>query len=183
MSDAVYLNHHFLIAMPSIGDESFEKSVVYVYEHNENGAMGLVINKLLQVDLGSVLTHLDIPHEDSAVDKHPVLMGGPVGQEHGFIILKETPKNEPQDQITISASKTTLMEIAGNKGPDEFIVTLGYSAWETGQLEDEIIANNWLIAPYDDEVLFDTPIEQRWRTAAAKIGVNVNHLSSKIGHA
>lgn len=187
MIKADVLTNHFLIAMPSIKDESFSKSVVYIYEHSREGALGMVINKPLQITLGSVLEHLNIETDPSneSINQHDVLMGGPVGQEHGFILYGDPVSHTPEteDEALISASKEMLKDISIGKGPKDFIVTLGYSGWEAGQLEHEIAGNDWLIADYNKDILFNAPLEQRWAAAAASIGVNVNQLSDQIGHA
>ena len=172
------LKNTFLIAMPSLKDPNFSQSVIYINEHTENGAMGLIINKPLQINLGSILEHLSIGIDDADIITIPVLSGGPVGQEHGFVI-----HNENGDDIIISASKDILKSIAAGKGPAHFLITLGYSGWGAGQIELEIARNDWLVAPFSPEVLFDTPINQRWAAAAEILGIDLNLLSDQIGHA
>ncbi len=178
------LTHHFLIATPALKDPNFSKAVIYIYEHGPDGAMGLVINKPLQINLGSIMAHLDIEMPDESISTLPVFMGGPVGQEHGFIIhhrnIEATDDNE---ELLISASKETLKLIAQGLGPKEFIVVLGYAGWESGQLEFEINRNDWLIAPYAPGILFSTPVERRWKAAAKLLGIDINLLSDQIGHA
>lgn len=174
--------NHFLVAMPRLNDFNFSKSVIYLYEHNKEGALGMIINKPLQINLGNVLEHLNIKERESKITELPVLMGGPVGQEHGFIIFEET--STPQGaEVMVSASKGMLHDIALGKGPTDFIVTLGYSGWEAGQLELEIARNDWLIAPFNHDILFKTPIEKRWQATAALIGIDIHHLSDQVGHA
>ncbi len=183
MTDETYKDH-FLIAMPILKDSTFSKSVIYLYEHTEDGAMGLVINKPLQITLGNVLRHLEIQVNCEAIENEPVMMGGPVGQEHGFVIHETLEDEADEDgQIVISASKEILRSIAKGKGPDHYLVTLGYSGWEAGQLEQEITRNDWLLAPYDPDIIFKTPIDKRWEAAAQLIGVDIKHLSDQIGHA
>lgn len=189
------LSHHFLVAMPNLDDPNFKGAVVYVCEHNEEGAMGLIINKPLQINLGNVLRHLDIDISDHSTETHPVLMGGPVGQEHGFIVhnqpafLSEQAKREIEEEgeeepeLVISSSKDTLNVIAQGKGPSQFIITLGYTGWQPGQLEEEIVDNTWLVVPFSESILFDTPIEARWQLAVALLGVDPNHISGHTGHA
>jgi putative transcriptional regulator len=176
------LKNHFLVAMPRLVDFNFSKSVIYIYEHNNEGALGMIINKPLQINLGKVLEHLDIKLGESKVGNLPVLMGGPVGQEHGFIIFSQ-PSTQNGAEILVSASKDMLREIAVGKGPGDFIVTLGYSGWEAGQLEQEIAHNDWLIVPFNHDILFNTPIEKRWHATAALIGIDIHHLSNQVGHA
>lgn len=163
--------------MPSLSDQNFSKSVIYLYEHTSEGAMGLVINKPLHINLGSVLRHLKIKITEDIIETHPVLMGGPVGQEHGFVL------HESNNDIVISASKEMLRSIAIGKGPVNFLIALGYTGWGAGQLEQELNHNDWLIAPFDATILFNTPLEDRWRNAARLIGIDINNLSDQIGHA
>lgn len=177
------LQNHFLVAMPKLADFNFTKSVVYIYEHNEEGALGMIINKPLQINLGSVLEHLNMEASPNVVNE-PVLMGGPIGQEHGFILFAEAAKKKKKaSDIFVSASKDMLREIADGKGPSDFIITLGYSGWNAGQLEEEISRNDWLIVPFDADILFHTAVEKRWESTAALIGIDIRHLSDQVGHA
>jgi putative transcriptional regulator len=176
------LSHHFLVAMPTLNDINFSKSVIYIYEHNSEGAMGLIINKPLQITLGNVLQHLDIETSNKKIAATPVLMGGPVGQEHGFVI-HDDPDQETGHSVSISASKDILKAIANGAGPNHFLITLGYAGWEPGQLEHEIHRNDWLVAPFDSSILFSTPCNQRWHRAASLLGIDIIHLSSETGHA
>lgn len=163
--------------MPSLSDQNFSKSVIYLYEHTPEGAMGLVINKPLHINLGNVLKHLKIKVTKKSIETRPVLMGGPVGQEHGFVLHKT------KNNILISASKEMLTNIATGKGPKHFLITLGYTGWGAGQLEKELNHNDWLIAPFNAEIIFDTPLENRWHKAAQLIGIDINRLSDQVGHA
>lgn len=182
MSKSHILQNHFLVAMPQLLDFNFSKSVIYIYEHNAEGALGMIINKPLQINLGNVLEHLDIQVKDSAVSSRPVLMGGPVGQEHGFIIFNQ-PSGKNESEVLVSASKDMLREIANGKGPIDFIITLGYSGWEAGQLEQEIARNDWLVVPFNHDILFNTPLEKRWQATAALMGIDIHRLSNQVGHA
>jgi putative transcriptional regulator len=178
------LSNHFLIAMPSLEDAFFTKSVIYLHQHSDLGAMGVVINKPLQVNLESLLQHLDIEVKDKNVADLPVLAGGPSTQEQGFVIHDRlTSDNEKADGIAVSATKEMLCDIANSNGPDHFIVMLGYAGWEAGQLEDEIRHNDWLVAPFDASILFSTPLEKRWQLAAKKLGIDIHQLSGHSGHA
>ena len=137
------LANHFLIAMPSLTDINFTRSVVYIYEHsNDVGAMGLVINKKLPVTLGNVLRRLDVKTNKPSLKANPVFMGGPLGQDHGFIIhQKHATENEASPEILISSSKETLKLIAKSDVHEDFLVTLGHASWEAGKLEEEIAHN------------------------------------------
>jgi putative transcriptional regulator len=177
-------SHHFLVAMPTLKDASFIKAVIYIHEHSEDGAMGFVINKPLTVSLGTVLQHIEITDYVPAVDQQIVLMGGPVGQEHGFV-LHTPPAQLPTDthqEICVSASREILLDIAQNKGPLHYLVTLGYTGWSANQLELEINRNDWLVVPYNNNIMFTVPMEQRWHKTAALLGVDINQLSGHVGH-
>jgi len=179
------ITNHFLIAMPSLKDPIFAKSVVYIYEYSSEGAMGLVINKLLQIPLGDLLQHLEIEVKDASILETPVLTGGPVAPEQGFVIHDslEQGGDKTSRSITISSSKKILSNMALGVRPENFLIVLGYSAWIGGQLETEIKCNDWLIVPFHKEILFDTPIENRWEAAAQKIGVDIKRISDQVGHA
>lgn len=186
MIKANLLTHHFLVATPTLADLNFAKAVVYIYEHTEDGALGMIINKPLQINLGTVLNHLDIIITQEGIADHPVLMGGPMGQEHGFIIYNSNSKvddSKDAPEMLISASKEILKDIAIGKGPKDFVVTLGYSGWKTGQIEKEIACNDWLVVPFNREILFNIPMEKRWRATATLIGIDINQLSNQVGHA
>lgn len=184
MIKATVFTNSFLVATPTLADHNFSKSVIYIYEHSEKGAMGMIINKPLQISLGNVLEHLDITATEEKIANFPVLMGGPVNQEHGFILYdRHENEKEKHSKMRVSASKAMLKKIAEGNGPKDFIVTLGYSGWQRGQLEKEISRNDWLIAPFNRDILFSTPVNQRWEATAALIGIDINHLSDQIGHA
>lgn len=174
----------FLVAMPSLADPNFSRAVIYLHEHSNEGAVGMIVNKPLQVNLGNVMEHLGIPvsKEQNQLSDQIILMGGPVGQEHGFI-LYDSSESTPQQKVTVSASKELLYDIAKGGGPKNFVITLGYAGWGAGQLEKEIARNDWLVAPYDSEILFHLPLNRRWPAAAALIGVDINRLSDQVGHA
>lgn len=183
MAKIHYFNNHFLIAMPSLKDPNFTKAVILLCEHNKEGAMGIIINKPLHVTLGSVLEHLDLTPANATIENTPVFMGGPVGQEHGFVIHEPYRPEEVDEELVISASRDTLADIAQDAGPSKFLVTLGYAGWEPDQLSAEMNRNDWLVVPYDKDILFNTPVDARWERATNLLGVNPHHLSSHIGHA
>ncbi len=183
MKQTKTLKNHFLIATPKLQDVNFSKAVIYLYEHSKDGAMGIVINKPLQVTLGSILQHLDITTSSKPVKNKAVLMGGPVGPEQGLVTHKVVDSKNKSEKIIISGSKETLKAIAQGRGPECFIITLGYSGWQSGQLEQEIGRDDWLIAPFESSIIFETPIEKRWQKAAKLLGIDINQLSGQIGHA
>lgn len=182
-----FLNNHFLIAMPQLDDPNFYHSVTYICEHNEEGAMGIVINRPLDVELGDVLSHMDIKtlNEDKVHD--PIYLGGPVQPERGFVLHEPLGQWDSMLPVTESMGVTTsrdiLMAINEGNGPQRALVALGYAGWGAGQLEQEIADNAWLSVPADSAIIFDIPIEQRWQAAADKLGIDLNTLSDDVGHA
>lgn len=187
MSISPYLTNQFLIAMPGLEDPNFFHSVTYICEHNEEGALGLVINRPLDMQLAEILRHVHLEHAKPEAQQIPVHLGGPVQQDRGFVLheplgdwdatLKVT------DRIGITSSVDILEAIANNHGPERTLIALGYAGWGAGQLEREIAENAWLSGPADSEILFNTPDEQRWRAAAASLGVDLDLLSGEAGHA
>lgn len=178
--------NHLLISMPSMQGEFFAKSVVFIYEHSdETGAIGFTINKPLSATLGNVMEHLNIAVEEKKIEEWPVFSGGPVGPDQGFVLhdRMSLAENKEDQGITISTSREILQEIARGKGPDHFMVVLGYSGWEPGQLEKELRDNHWLVVPFEKSIVFDVPIAQRWKAAAQLLGVDISKLSSQTGHA
>ena len=185
------LQHHFLIAMPTLQDPLVRRSVVYICEYNDEGAMGLIINKPLDnLKVDSVLEKLKIQPEarDPAIrlDK-PVLLGGPLAEDRGFIL--HTPPGGfassilVSDNTIITTSRDVLETLGTAEQPAEVLVALGYSSWEKGQLEEEILENAWLTAPADLNILFKTPIADRWREAAKLIGIDISTMPGVAGHA
>ncbi|WP_410013571.1 YqgE/AlgH family protein [Sodalis sp. C49] len=185
------LQHHFLIAMPSLQDPMFKRAVIYICEHNDDGAMGLVINKPVeQFTVESVLHKLKImPAErDPAIrlDK-PVFAGGPLADDRGFIL--HTPCEGFGSSIGISAetmittSKDVLETLGTAQQPQDVLVALGYAGWDKGQLEQELLENAWLTIPADSDILFRTPIASRWRDAARKLGIDIHNIANEAGHA
>lgn len=185
------LQHHFLIAMPGLEDPRFAHTVVYICEHTQNGAMGLVINKPLgKLTVLDVLSQLNInpmPKDDMTHLNNPVLDGGPLAEDRGFVL--HTPKSgfsssiRLSDDVMITSSKDILETLGTASQPQQALVTLGYSAWEEGQLEKELLDNSWLTVEADCQILFHTPINQRWQAAAKKLGVNIHTIASQAGHA
>ncbi|ATA26553.1 hypothetical protein BIY26_06670 [Brenneria goodwinii] len=185
------LQHHFLIAMPALQDPVFKRSVVYICEHNEDGAMGLIINKPMeQFTVENVLKKLKInptPRDPSINLDKPVFSGGPLADDRGFIL--HTPRSGFGSSISISedtmitTSKDVLETLGTADQPENMLVALGYSAWEEGQLEDELLDNTWLTTPADKDILFNTPIAERWRAAAKKLGVDIHNIATEAGHA
>jgi putative transcriptional regulator len=187
MSETTYLTNQFLIAMPGLMDPNFFQTVTYIGEHNASGALGIVINRPLNLNLGELLEHLRISTEQIQISAMPVYYGGPVQPEQGFVI--HSPVGQwgstirVNDIIGITTSLDILQAIARGQGPDQILVALGYAGWGQGQLEREIVQNSWLSGPTDPTVMFQTPSEKRWSAAAALLGIDLNLLSGSAGHA
>jgi len=181
------LTNQFLIAMPSLKDPNFEKTVTYICAHNEEGAMGIVINKPLDFELAEIFEQMEIHANNPDVNNKTIFQGGPVHTNRGFILHHATREWDSSivvsDAICVTTSKDILEAIATGDGPDEALIALGYAGWAGGQLEQELMDNAWLNGPADLEVIFNTPYEQCWQSAAGHMGVDIEKLSSDIGHA
>lgn len=181
------LSNHFLIAMPALDDPNFHHTTTYICEHDEDGALGVVINRPLNMRLIDILEHMDIKPGSDEISSWPVYMGGPVQSDRGFVLHEPSGDWEATlkvtDKIGITSSRDILQAIAAGEGPEKAIVTLGYAGWGAGQLEQELAANTWLSGPASSKIVFDTPSEERWMAAAALLGVDLNLLSSDMGHA
>ncbi|CNE82858.1 YqgE/AlgH family protein [Yersinia nurmii] len=185
------LQHHFLIAMPSLQDPQFKRSVVYICEHNEDGAMGLVINKPVEkFTVESVLKKLKItpsPRDPAIRLDKPVLSGGPLADDRGFILHSPQPgfgssvRISPETMIT--TSKDVLATLGTPEQPKNVLVALGYAGWQKGQLEQELLENSWLTIEADLDIIFHTPIAERWQQAANKLGINIFNIAPQAGHA
>lgn len=187
MTAPTYLTNQFLIAMPTLADQNFFQTVTYLSEHNDSGALGLVINRPLQLTLGQLLEHLQIVTDRPEIAAMPVYHGGPVQPEQGFVIHSPVghwgATLRVTDQIGITTSRDILQATACGQGPERLLVALGYAGWGPGQLERELVENAWLSGPPDLDILFQLPSERRWQAAAALLGVDLTLLSADAGHA
>jgi putative transcriptional regulator len=187
MTETTYLTHQFLIAMPALTDPNFFQTVIYMSEHNANGALGLVINRPLNLSLGQLLEHLQIATDRFELAALPVYSGGPVQPEQGFVLHSPVGHWDATlrvtEQIGITTSRDILQAAARGAGPEHFLVALGYAGWGPGQLEQEMAENAWLSGPADFDILFHKPSDQRWLAAAALLGIDLNLLSTDAGHA
>lgn len=178
---------HFLIAMPSLADPHFFRGVTLVCQHDEQGAMGLVLNHPSDFTLGEVLRQMDIAGAPPALARQTVLVGGPVQPDRGFVLHEDPRDFGPSLRfgrgLAISTSRDILEALARGDGPRDFVMTLGYAGWGAGQLEDEIVQNAWLTVPADRAIVFETPIEQRWQAAARSLGIDISGVSDTVGHA
>jgi len=189
--ERIDLTNQFLIAMPGMTDDSFAGTVIYLCEHNENGALGLVINKPISLTLGNLFEKVDLALPENELASSPVFYGGPVQTERGFVL------HEPLDAegghynatlavpggLEMTTSRDVLEALAGGAGPRKLLVTLGYSGWAAGQLEEEIGRNGWLTVDATPEIIFDTPIELRYEKALGLLGIDPRMLSMDAGHA
>lgn len=188
MGDVNWLTGQLLIAMPAMADPNFSRTVTYVCEHSDQGALGIVINRPLEdMDLGEVFTQLSLQPHDPALARQPVLRGGPVQVERGFVLHEPGRQWDATvavgESVHLTTSQDVLAAIAAGTGPRRVLMALGYAGWGAGQLEAEMAANAWLTAPGDPAILFDTPFEARWAAAARLLGINPAMLSSEAGHA
>ena len=190
------LTHHFLIAMPGMEDATFSRSVVYLCEHSERGALGLVINKPSDIDLAALFQKIDLHLSRPELGKSPVFQGGPVQTERGFVLHEPVfaDADRPEESVYASTmtipgglemttSKDVLEALATGAGPRKVLVTLGYAAWGEGQLESELGENSWLTVGADPAVIFDTPVAQRYDKALMLLGLEAWKLSPDAGHA
>jgi len=181
------LTDQFLIAMPSMADPNFSGTVVYVCEHNDKGALGLVINRSTDLTLAKLFDKIDLKLEIAPWKDTPVYFGGPVQTERGFVLHVPSGNYSSSlvvtDQIALTTSKDVLEAVAQGTGPQRLMVTLGYSGCGEGQLEDEILHNAWLTVAAQTEIIFETPVEQRFSSALRLLGIDLTQLSGLAGHA
>lgn len=188
MGFATSLRNHFLIAMPGLKDPNFARTVTYICEHTEQGAMGIVINRPMEdIRLGMVLSQLDIVAGSPAINDSLVFLGGPVQPDRGFVLHSNAERYDStltiSPEINVTTSRDILEAIAEGRGPHQHLIALGYAGWDKGQLEEEMSANAWLSGPADEAIIFKTPIDARWQAAAGLLGVDLNLLSGEAGHA
>ncbi len=186
-SETTNLTGHLLIAMPAMLDPNFSRSVIYICEHNDQGSLGLVVNRPMDMELGTVFQQLSLTVTDPSAARAPILAGGPVSLERGFVIHDACPDWESTieagDSLFVTTSKDILTAIAVGHGPTHALLALGYAGWGAGQLEQELSANAWLSVPASPEIIFDTPFEQRWQKAAGLLGIDLTMISNQTGHA
>ncbi|HEY6131633.1 MAG TPA: YqgE/AlgH family protein [Halioglobus sp.] len=181
------LRDHFLLAMPRLSEGIFAQSITYICEHGESGAMGIIINRPLDLSVREIFEHLQISarHDFSA---EPVMAGGPVQMDHGFVLHRYCDKTweaslNVTPEITLTTSRDILRSIANDDGPQDHLIALGYAGWAAGQLEQELAENSWLTLPGSSDVIFSTPVERRLGAAAAILGIDMNLISGNAGHA
>jgi len=181
------LCNQLLIAMPGMADPNFNSTVTLVCEHNEEGALGIIINRPTDLDLGGLFRQLDVEPGVGGVAHAPVLHGGPVAQERGFVL--HAPGHDYESSVAVSPdiqltlSRDVIDDMAAGRGPERCLVALGYAGWGAGQLEAEMLANSWLTVPASPDIVFDVPFADRWSVAANSIGIDISRISPDAGHA
>lgn len=189
--DTLNFADHFLIAMPSMLDPVFGGSVVYLCEHNAEGAFGVIINKPTDMTMDTLFERIELQLEiaagGTAIDKQPVMFGGPVQVDRGFV-LHALPGSYASmirinSDLAVTTSKDVLEAVGNGKGPRQFMVSLGCAGWAAGQLEEEIARNGWLTVAAQRNVIFDTPVEARFAAALKLLGIDPMMLSGEAGHA
>lgn len=181
------LKDQFLIATPALNGSFFHHSVIYLCGHDDGGAMGLVINQPSNIMLGELLLQVNIKNGMKQAASTPILLGGPMQQNQGFI-LHDAPfddriSNQISDNVFSSSSTDLLKKIGTEQSPKNSLVALGYTGWEAGQLEQEIAGNSWLTVAATHDILFNTPSDKCWHAAAELLGIDINLMSSAVGHA
>ncbi|MED5593964.1 YqgE/AlgH family protein [Janthinobacterium sp. P210006] len=189
-SSTLNLANHFLIAMPAMQDPIFGGTVVYVCEHNENGVLGVVINKPTDMTMEVLFDRIDLKlaaGSDTPIINEPIMFGGPVQDDRGFVLhtpgARYSSSLTVTDEIAFTTSIDVLEAVAKGDGPERMLVSIGYSGWSPGQLEDEIGRNGWLTVGASADILFDFPIEQRYVAAIKLLGIDPLMLASEAGHA
>ena len=179
--------HHFLIAMPAMVDSVFAKSLIYICEHNEQGALGIVVNRPTNLTLGELFAQIQAPLNNEELKKLPVHYGGPVQVDRGFVLHEPVGQWQStlaiNDKVGLTTSRDILQAVGLGKEPRNLLVTLGYAGWTQGQLEHELSQNAWLSVPASEHILFDLPAEERLPAAMALLGVDYASLSEDAGHA
>lgn len=182
------LQNHLLVAMPSLKDPYFARTVTYICEHNDKGAMGIIINQPIEMTIIELLTQIQSDFEDKNLNKKtPIYCGGPVNAERGFVL--HLPQDKWKSSLKISedfmvtTSRDILDAIGTDDEPEKYLICLGYAGWEAGQLEQELTDNSWITIPADKDLIFNTPIHLRWQGATEKLGFATWQISDEIGHA
>ena len=180
------LRDHLLVAMPTMGDPNFAETVTFICDHDDRGALGVIINRPLSIQAREIFDQLSLSVDSDQLAAQPVLGGGPVHQDRGFVLHRvgsyETTLETPRG-IKVTMSQDILQAMAAGSGPDEALIALGCAGWDAGQLETELAANAWLSVPAQPDILFDTPFEQRWTASAKLLGIDITSLSIYAGHA
>ncbi|MDR0577627.1 MAG: YqgE/AlgH family protein [Candidatus Accumulibacter sp.] len=187
MTAGIHLTNHFLIAMPAMEDPYFAKSLVYIAEHNGQGALGVIVNRPIDMTLSALFQSIELSSAPKGMGDRPVFFGGPVQTDRGFVLHR--PLGDWQSTLAVSpeigltTSRDVLQSVERTGHPSDMVVTLGYSGWAGGQLEREIGQNAWLTVPADPRILFELPCEERWASALELLGIGPANLAGQAGHA
>ena len=183
----VDLTHHFLIAMPNMADPYFARTLTYICEHNEQGALGLVVNKPIDMNLATLFERVDLELRDRRLGELPVYFGGPVQSDRGFVLHQPvgswSSTLSVRDRVGLTTSRDILEALAARTGPEKILVTVGYAGWAAGQLEHELKQNAWLTVEAREQIIFDLPPEERLAAAMGLLGIDFASLSDETGHA
>ncbi len=184
---SVNLTNHFLIAMPNMADPYFQRSLTYICEHNENGALGIVVNRPIDLTMEGLFEQIGIELSRGDLAEMPVYFGGPVQMDRGFVL--HNPLGSWQSTMAmnesfgLTTSKDILQAVGEGRGPERIMVTLGYAGWDAGQLEQELAQNAWLTVEASQDIIFEMPAEERYDAAMHRLGVDFGNLSDQAGHA
>ncbi|HNP35875.1 MAG TPA: YqgE/AlgH family protein [Woeseiaceae bacterium] len=181
------LANQLLIAMPGMDDPNFSSTVTLICQHNDDGALGIVINRPLNLNLGSLFLQMNLDGSNARASRDAVVLGGPVSADRGFVLHDTGQSYEHSlvvsSDIQLTLSRDIINAMATDKGPTLSLVALGYAGWEPGQLESEMLANSWLTVAATPKIVFETPFAERWTAAAGTLGVDISRLSPDAGHA
>ena len=184
---SINLTHHFLIAMPNMADPHFSRTLTYICEHNDQGALGLVVNRPIDMTLQALFERLSLPHSNAALAESPIYFGGPVQTDRGFVLHEPAGSWQAtlrvREAIGLTTSKDILEAVGRGEGPARMLVTLGYAGWSPGQLEHELSQNAWLTVEARDGIIFETPAEERLPAAMELLGLDYARLQDEAGHA
>lgn len=187
MADSPFLTDHFLIAMPALQDPNFQRAVTLICQHDASGAMGIVINRVADYTVGELLAQLDIQGNPDGLAELPIVAGGPVHPDRGFVVHDDAREWNSTLRLghglAVTTSRDILAAMARGDGPRRVLVALGYAGWTAGQLEQELAQNSWLTVPVDQAIVFDTPLDERWQAAGRALGVDITQLADYAGHA
>ncbi len=191
---SINLTNQFLIAMPGMADDTFAGAVIYMCEHTDKGALGLVINKPIDIKLKNLFEKVELTLDREDLADEPVYFGGPVQTERGFVLHERLGGEAGEGGhynsslqipggLEMTTSKDVLEALSSGAGPKKILVTLGYSGWSAGQLEEELGRNGWINVSAEPGIIFDTPVEQRYDKALSLLGIDPRMLSQEAGHA
>ncbi len=181
------LTHHFLIAMPAMADPNFARTLTYIAEHNEQGALGVIVNRPIDMTLAQLFERIDLPLAAEQLANQPVYFGGPVQTDRGFVLHR--PPGDwhstliVNEAVGLTSSRDILQSVGQAGNPADVLITLGYAGWSAGQIEQELVDNAWLTVPADMSIVFDLPPEERLAAAMQRLGVDFANLSEVAGHA